>query len=384
LKDFKDIDYPRMKVLLLVVALAAVAVSHPLGRRRGPKGPPPRPCRILYSNGTLVTNDCFTAGGRFSCEAQDLSKFEGRRRPPFLEGAVELSVCKPKSCETDDDCSQIPGSVCREVARLDDETEQVLKNYIQTCAPSWPPKPERPDRPEKPDRSEESQEDRPPKPKMCTIPVEARVASMACQVTYDGATTTPGCGPSRDGANTCQTGTTCTVTIDGKDAVLSFCAQPPPRPPPKRRHGPRGPPMRPCRVEFSNGTVRTSDCFTAGGRFSCEVQDLTKFEGKRRPPFLEDVVALSVCKPKTCETDDDCEAEGSVCQEVEKPDDATKQAIKNYMQTCAPSWPPKPERPDRPEKPDRSEESQEDRHPRPKMCTVPVEARVVSRRSASN
>ena len=93
-----------MKLLLLVLAVVAVANARPpFGPRRGP--PPPRPCYIRFSNGTVVdrrAEGCLNS--LFACESVDLNELRSRLRSrppppgaPSLDDVAELEVCKPVS-----------------------------------------------------------------------------------------------------------------------------------------------------------------------------------------------------------------------------------------------------------------------------------------------
>ena len=90
-------------IVLAIAALVAVSVAAPhRGGHRGGKGPRGgrghlgKPCRIVFTNGTEVEEDCLSVGGLFVCEAVNLTRFDDlERKPRLLQDVAELSVCKP-------------------------------------------------------------------------------------------------------------------------------------------------------------------------------------------------------------------------------------------------------------------------------------------------
>ena len=95
-----------MKTLILTLALAGlIALSYAKpprgggqssghgrggGHRGGMHG---KPCKIVFSNGTEVNNDCPGYGGLFVCEEFDLTQFDVR--PRHFQDVNALFVCIP-------------------------------------------------------------------------------------------------------------------------------------------------------------------------------------------------------------------------------------------------------------------------------------------------
>ena len=90
-----------MKTLIVVLALAALVALSSARPHRGPGGRGgkhhPQPCRIVFTNGTEVENECPDFGGLIVCEEVNMTRFDDRPRPPKLQNVTELSVCKPVS-----------------------------------------------------------------------------------------------------------------------------------------------------------------------------------------------------------------------------------------------------------------------------------------------
>ena len=61
-------------VVLVIFSLVALASSRPHKRRHGPK-----PCKVVFNNGTEVNNECQSWGGLFACEELDLSRFDNKQ-----------------------------------------------------------------------------------------------------------------------------------------------------------------------------------------------------------------------------------------------------------------------------------------------------------------
>ena len=139
-------------------------------------------------------------------------------------------------------------------------------------------------------------------------PCFAFQAKIACSVTVNGNTIkSRPCGRPGEEQQACPTDTTCSVTLAGQSASLSFCERPP-QPAalaeseqngrPRHPHG-RKPP-RPCKITFTNGTTMEQGCLQAGGLFECVAVNLTRLASLPKPPgapSLENVQELKVCKP---------------------------------------------------------------------------------------
>jgi len=224
-----------MKTLILVIALASLVALSSARPHRGRGGPGrrdhPKPCRIVFTNGTEVNEECPDFGGLFVCEEVDLSRFDDMpRRPRKLQDVTALSVCLPKLCTQDSDCNTIDAnSVCTDRPVKPDG--DMLEPLIEACFPDRRHRPDRPDMSDEDenevdeDGDEDDEDEEDTRPLRCSIPPAMHIARRACLMTYDGEDIGKPCrGPF--GERTCNATVACTVSIAGKDAALHFCERP--------------------------------------------------------------------------------------------------------------------------------------------------------------